>query len=346
MEEDFLIAPRPAVAQSQSQHGVGKQEFKTYKSKAQRQREKKEAEDNLKHQEKQKKIEKALTKMSIAELHMLKRKKTAEMLTLLTGRFRSKVRDYLPVTDLSEAANISTTSSGDTVHVVTYKDDGSKEDDETEEMTLEEMEKASAETHIRKQRKMLKTELKDLEEEMTKSNKGKRKPKIKRKEQRLCPSEVPISKLPVEEPRLVIQKKTGFTRDPRFDDLSGDLTKERHLWWYKFLKGMRAGETAEIKKELRKERDPERKEQLRSLLHRMKTQEFSAEQRGERLRLREGFMKEQIGRMNEGQRPFFLKKSQEKQMFMVNQYQKLKEMGKLDVYMQRRQRRKCQSGLE
>jgi len=286
--------------------------------------------------------------MSIAELHMLKRKKTAEMLTLLTGRFRSKVRDYLPVTDASEAVGTSSTSSGDIVQVVTYKEDGTKEDDDTEEMTIEEMEKASAETHIKKQRKQLKTELKDLEEEMTKSNKGKgkRKPKIKRREQRLCPSEVPISKLPVEEPRLVIQKKTGFTRDPRFDNLSGDLSKERHLWWYKFLKGMRAGEKAEIKKELRKERDPERKEQLRSLLHRMKTQEFSAEQRGERLKLREDFMKEQIGRMNEGQRPFFLKKSQEKQMFMVNQYQKLKEMGKLDVYMQRRQRRKCQSGLE
>jgi len=344
-DEEFLIAPRPAVAQAQSQHAASNREFKSYKSKAQRQQEKKDKEETLKHQEKQKKIERALTKMSIAELHMLKRKKTAEMLRLLTGRFRGKVREYLPISTPPDEPVSSATSSDDPVHVVTYKDDGSQED-ETEDLTLGELEEASAETQIKKKRKILKSELKDLEEEMAKSNKGKKKPKIKRKEQRLCPSEVPISKLPVEEPRIVIQNKTGFSRDPRFDDLSGELTKERHMWWYKFLKHIRDGERVEIRKELKRERDPERKEQLRSLLHRMKTQEFSADQRGERMKLREDFMKEQIGRMNQGQRPFFLKKSQENQMHMVNQYQKLKEMGKLDVYMQRRQRRKCQSGLE
>lgn len=144
------------------------------------------------------------------------------------------------------------------------------------------------------------------------------------------------SKKPVPRLRQVIPVKKRMTRDPRFDELSGTFNQEMFDKAYSFLGDIKANEKKQLQKELQKTKQPERKQQLESLLKRMDQQEAtkkSADQKREADRKRK---KAELELVKEGKRPFYLKKSDKKKLELAEKFKKLKSSGKLEQYLKKR----------
>merc|ERR1711863_176883 len=85
----------------------------------------------------------------------------------------------------------------------------------------------------------------------------------------------PISKKPVKRPKDVVGVKSGTKkdiRDPRFDPMCGEYDEKMFKESYKFVDNLKEKELKTLKKELKEEEDPERKEQIKYLIQRMENQ--------------------------------------------------------------------------
>merc|ERR1711944_122509 len=85
----------------------------------------------------------------------------------------------------------------------------------------------------------------------------------------------PISKKPVKRPKDVVGVKSGTKkdiRDPRFDPMCGEYDEKMFKESYKFVDNIKEKELKTLKKELKEEEDPERKEQIKYLIQRQENQ--------------------------------------------------------------------------
>ncbi|XP_055492260.1 ribosomal RNA processing protein 36 homolog isoform X1 [Leucoraja erinacea] len=147
------------------------------------------------------------------------------------------------------------------------------------------------------------------------------------------------SKQPVPFLRRPVAVKKGMLRDPRFDDLSGDYNPEIFDKTYAFLDDIRHKEKELIKRKLRKVKKPKSKQQLEYVLRRMTEQDKAQDhKRQQRERLNQ-FKQEQRQRVQQGSKPYFLKKSELKTMELADRYQALKRDGKLESFLGRKRKR-------
>lgn len=144
------------------------------------------------------------------------------------------------------------------------------------------------------------------------------------------------SKKPVSRLRQVIPVKKRMTRDPRFDELSGTFNQEKFDKAYSFLDEVKANEKKQLQKELEKTKQPERKQQLDSLLKRMEQQETAKKSEDTKREEERKRKKAELELVKQGKRPFYLKKSVKKKLELAEKFKKLKSSGKLEQYLKKR----------
>ncbi|RXN06566.1 amine sulfotransferase-like protein [Labeo rohita] len=139
--------------------------------------------------------------------------------------------------------------------------------------------------------------------------------------------------------RKVVPVKKRISRDPRFDDLSGEYKPAIFHKTYKFINNIREKETEIVKKKLRKVKSETKKEELKGLLKRMENQQ-KARQRQEQEREKElQFKRKQRELVGQGHKPFYLKKSDQKKLELAEKFSELKKSGKLENFLSKKRKR-------
>ncbi|XP_018606361.2 ribosomal RNA processing protein 36 homolog [Scleropages formosus] len=147
------------------------------------------------------------------------------------------------------------------------------------------------------------------------------------------------SKKPAPFLRQVVPVKKKLLRDPRFDNLSGEFKPEIFEKTYSFLNDVKQKEKMEVQKMLKKVKEPNKKEQLQLLLRRMVNQESAQESKARRREKELEFKKKQRQLVEQGHRPFFLKKSDKRKLELAEKYSDLKKSGKLENFLKKKRKR-------
>ncbi|XP_027694221.1 kelch domain-containing protein 3 isoform X2 [Vombatus ursinus] len=139
--------------------------------------------------------------------------------------------------------------------------------------------------------------------------------------------------------RQVVPVRKKVARDPRFDDLSGEYNPEVFEKTYRFLNEYRAKEKELVAKHLKKSKPGEEQEKLKQLLHRMDQQEAAQQEKKRQQEQRLALKQEQRAQARQGHQPYFLKKSEQRQLALAEKYKKLKRSQKLESFLSRKRRR-------
>ncbi|XP_037621738.1 ribosomal RNA processing protein 36 homolog [Sebastes umbrosus] len=139
--------------------------------------------------------------------------------------------------------------------------------------------------------------------------------------------------------RKVISVRKPTSRDPRFDDLSGEYKPEIFEKTYKFINDIKHNEKEIIEKKLKKTKNNDTKEKLQFLLKRMENQERARKNREQQRERELQFKRQQRERANQGAKPFFIKNSEKKKLQLAEKYQELKKSGKLDNFLSKKRKR-------
>ncbi|KRZ06749.1 Ribosomal RNA processing protein 36 -like protein [Trichinella zimbabwensis] len=128
-------------------------------------------------------------------------------------------------------------------------------------------------------------------------------------------------------------------RDPRFDPNCGVYNRAYFKQQYGFVDDLRKGELKMLGKLLRKCRSSEEKLRLRSEYSRLKSQICSEKDLEEKRKLISQERKKVLDALNEGKRPYFLKKSVLKLKIADEKQKKLAAEGRLAAYEKRKERK-------
>lgn len=124
-------------------------------------------------------------------------------------------------------------------------------------------------------------------------------------------------------------------RDPRFEESCGTLSLKAFREDYQFLDDIREKEVKEIKKQARKEKRPERKEELLKLKQRLENQDREWSKRREEKELQKKVREEAM--MTTGKS--YVNKSQLKAVTLVHKYKELKKSGRLMKYLEKKRKK-------
>jgi ribosomal RNA-processing protein 36 len=139
------------------------------------------------------------------------------------------------------------------------------------------------------------------------------------------------SKQPVSVLREVIPVEKKRFHDPRFDRNFGSYNSDLFSKSYTFLHQMQSEETKDLEAKLVKEKDPKIKSQLKFLLERRRNRQRSHDKIQKTKKLLKGLHKADLEKVSSGfKRPYFLKKSAQKQVLREQADQENK--GKPEAY--------------
>ncbi|KAL1198164.1 hypothetical protein V5N11_035841 [Cardamine amara subsp. amara] len=149
------------------------------------------------------------------------------------------------------------------------------------------------------------------------------------------------SKRPVSRYREVVQVPKKVVRDPRFDSLGGQVDLEGFRKRYNFFFEEKLPvEKQELRKQLKKAKNPEEVNELRNQLtyvEKMLKYEPSTKNKGAAI-LTEHKKREREA-AKEGKRPYYLKKSEIRKQTLIEKFNTLKETGKLESYVQKQRKK-------
>lgn len=156
------------------------------------------------------------------------------------------------------------------------------------------------------------------------------------------PAEVPMVRHAA--PRLATLQpgqnmKRKITRDPRFDDLSGNFNVKAWQENYGFLKELRKKEKDILKKEWKKETDPEKKRRIKSIVQRMENQEKEQARKEKQREVKRLQRQEQRDALRQGRKPRLLPNKDRKLMVKAALFEDLKKGNKLEKYLERKEKR-------
>lgn len=156
------------------------------------------------------------------------------------------------------------------------------------------------------------------------------------------PVEVPMMRRAA--PRLATldpghSTKRMIIRDPRFDDLSGDLNLKSWQENYGFLRETRKKEKELLKKELKTEQDPEKKARMKSIIQRMENQERERARKEKEREVRQQERQEQREALRQGKKPKFMSNKERKLLVKAAHFEDLKKGNKLEKYLERKEKR-------
>lgn len=121
------------------------------------------------------------------------------------------------------------------------------------------------------------------------------------------PAEI-STKIPVSRKRQVVTVHKRVVRDPRFDTLSGEYNPGLFKRTYGFLDDLKIEEMETLKRDIRREKDPEMKEKLQRGLQLMQQRQLAEKNKERRQAIKRDFRKQQEERVRQGKRAAFLKK--------------------------------------
>ncbi|XP_063700577.1 ribosomal RNA processing protein 36 homolog [Culicoides brevitarsis] len=135
-------------------------------------------------------------------------------------------------------------------------------------------------------------------------------------------------------------------RDPRFDRKCGEYDAAAFRENFDFVFEMKQNEVKELKKQLRETKDPEERQKLKFVIQRAENQvrEHLKQQKLHQKRAEQ--REEQEKAVNEGKRPYFMKKSDQRMVGLVEQFVDLKNSGKLKKHIEKRRKKECRNFKE
>ncbi|KAL7111620.1 hypothetical protein ACP275_05G100800 [Erythranthe tilingii] len=148
------------------------------------------------------------------------------------------------------------------------------------------------------------------------------------------------SKKPVSRFREVIQVPKKVVRDPRFESLCGELNVDGFKKRYNFIyENTLPAEKQELKKQMKKVKDPEAVNELKDKISRIdKELKSAAPKRTENDILAEHKKKEREA-AKKGKQPYYLKKSDIRKQKLIEKYNELKESGKLEAFIEKKRKK-------
>ncbi|XP_078591460.1 ribosomal RNA processing protein 36 homolog isoform X1 [Branchiostoma floridae x Branchiostoma japonicum] len=147
------------------------------------------------------------------------------------------------------------------------------------------------------------------------------------------------SKCPPPRIRQVVPVKKKIHRDPRFDDLSGEYDEKIFEKSYSFLDPMKAREKKYLEKQLRKEKDEDRRRNIQKLIRRMEQQERTKRQEDIKEKALKEWKAKEKELVKQGKKPYFLKKSDEKKLVLAQKFKELKKSGKVEKFLQKKRKK-------
>uniref|UniRef100_A0A2M4BWP1 rRNA biogenesis protein RRP36 n=1 Tax=Anopheles marajoara TaxID=58244 RepID=A0A2M4BWP1_9DIPT len=128
-------------------------------------------------------------------------------------------------------------------------------------------------------------------------------------------------------------------RDPRFDPKQGYFSGRKFRQDYGFINDLRTKELKKLQSKLRSAADPEEAEKIKFVMRRTENQvrEYAKQKQLDEARMQEKKQARQA--ISEGKRPFYERKSTKKARDLVEQYDRLKEDGKLAKHIDKRRKK-------
>lgn len=150
------------------------------------------------------------------------------------------------------------------------------------------------------------------------------------------------SKHPARTENLTVHSRKAAPRDPRFDSLCGSFNEKGFRHAYSFVSDLRAQEKEQLKQELKTHTDPSRKDKIKYLLQRMENQDREETQHKKKLQRKREQQNARIELLRQGKKPRYQTKSEERVLDLVEQYEELKESGKLQKHIRKHRKRNVQ----
>lgn len=148
------------------------------------------------------------------------------------------------------------------------------------------------------------------------------------------------SKKPVSRFREVIQVPKKVVRDPRFETLCGKFDDEGFKKRYSFLyQNELPAEKEEIKKQLKKAKDPAVVDELKTQMEWIDKQLKSAVTKCNDKEILAEHKKREKEAAKQGKRPYYLKKSEIRKQKLIEKYNELKASGKLESFIEKKRRK-------
>lgn len=128
----------------------------------------------------------------------------------------------------------------------------------------------------------------------------------KKKKSKSAPQET-SSRVPVKKARKVVGSAGKARRDPRFDGLSGTFNDGLWKKSYGFLSEKQEAECGEIRKQIKKTKDPEKKEELSRLLQSLRSRLEEQKRAEAKQKVKSERLKAERELVAKGKKPFYLK---------------------------------------
>lgn len=157
--------------------------------------------------------------------------------------------------------------------------------------------------------------------------------RVFKRENKNRPTEV-SARRPVQRKIAAVKEKT--TRDPRFDDLSGEYNEQIFKETYGFLTDVKSKEKMKLKKMIKTTKDEDTKTKMKALLNRMEQQELAEKRKTRRDELEREMKKTEREKVKEGKKPYFLKKGDIKALEEKEYKEELEKSGKMQKHMKRK----------
>ncbi|OCK79341.1 DUF947-domain-containing protein [Lepidopterella palustris CBS 459.81] len=147
------------------------------------------------------------------------------------------------------------------------------------------------------------------------------------------------SKRTVTRKRTVVEVKRPVVRDPRFHSLAGPRPDDAALKKkYGFLNEYKAEEMAELRATLKKTKNEADKEALKRKLLSIESQQKAQDVKDKRQDVIREHRKKEKELVKQGKKPFFLKRSEQKKIALINRFQSMKSKQRDHVIERRRKR--------
>ncbi|KAF6018802.1 RRP36 [Bugula neritina] len=167
-------------------------------------------------------------------------------------------------------------------------------------------------------------------------------PASKNRSRNYGPVEV-SSKRPPNLSKLASQKVV--TRDPRFDDLSGEFNEQLFKRSYKFIDKLKAKEFKAVSKIAEDEGlDEETRRRAKDMLTRLGQRKAAKKKVIVDDTVEQRLKEERKQAIKEGRKPFFLKSSEKQKLVLAEKYKELKEKGQLDSYVKKKRQQNSKKG--
>ena len=150
------------------------------------------------------------------------------------------------------------------------------------------------------------------------------------------------SKKPVSRFREIISLKKQ-SKDPRFSSKAGNFNQSVFTQSYGFIHDLQDSELAQLEKEKVKLKNSNLLEPVNKLIQSIKSKKEARINASKSMQVKRSWKKDEMERVSQGKKPFYLKKNKLKEMELIQKYKSLKDSGEktLEKYLEKKKKRKA-----